>query len=538
MARSRELGAAGNPGATFQPVPGSPLSNLSTCVNLPSPDFRLPQWDPSCTEGASYDPTQYTITEYDGTQGITSQVNLQAAVSNARNYHLGSHFSTFEYGFKVRNAHKGQNAYSPTYDQMFIANPNNPPVAPMSQFLSGFTNPHYYFSAYQYGPVTSYNSIAGSLSNLVSEGVLALDEPATILGSDASNFDLTERVSAAYAMNTIEFGKFRLQTGLRIEATQLNILGFLVNNNATSTQDTVTPQQAISWYWDPLPSVQLRYAITSDSDVRAVYARAISRPNPYDMVPYVTLDNSSNPLTVGIGNPNLKPEHANDYDLLYEHYLKPYGLLQAGFFYKQLTSPIYYITDLDYSGTQYPQYVGDQFAYIENGTNAKLYGVEVAYIQHLGFLPGPLSGFGISANFSKTGSNAGRLPLRPDTPPLQRQTPTMWNLGPSYDRGRFSARLGATYNSASIYAYQYTTQIDTANLGTKGPAGDNYLYAHLQVDAQASYRVGRGLTVLWQGLNLTDDVFGFYDGSPWYVTQREYYRPTYSFGLRWEPHRE
>ncbi|MGA7513277.1 MAG: TonB-dependent receptor [Candidatus Sulfotelmatobacter sp.] len=538
VARSRELGAAGNPGATFQPVPGSPLSNLSTCVNLPSPDFRLPQWDPSCTEGASYDPTQYTITEYDGTQGITSQVNLQAAVSNARNYHLGSHFSTFEYGFKVRNAHKGQNAYSPTYDQMFIANPNNPPVAPMSQFLSGFTNPHYYFSAYQYGPVTSYNSIAGSLSNLVSEGVLALDEPATILGSDASNFDLTERVSAAYAMNTIEFGKFRLQTGLRIEATQLNILGFLVNNNATSTQDTVTPQQAISWYWDPLPSVQLRYAITSDSDVRAVYARAISRPNPYDMVPYVTLDNSSNPLTVGIGNPNLKPEHANDYDLLYEHYLKPYGLLQAGFFYKQLTSPIYYITDLDYSGTQYPQYVGDQFAYIENGTNAKLYGVEVAYIQHLGFLPGPLSGFGISANFSKTGSNAGRLPLRPDTPPLQRQTPTMWNLGPSYDRGRFSARLGATYNSASIYAYQYTTQIDTANLGTKGPAGDNYLYAHLQVDAQASYRVGRGLTVLWQGLNLTDDVFGFYDGSPWYVTQREYYRPTYSFGLRWEPHRE
>jgi hypothetical protein len=68
--------------------------------------------------------------------------------------------------------------------------------------------------------------------------------------------------------------------------------------------------------------------------------------------------------------------------------------------------------------------------------------------------------------------------------------------------------------------------------------GDNYLYAHLQVDAQASFRVQRTLTVLWQGLNLTDQVFGFYNGSPWYVTQREYYRPTYSFGLRWEPRRE
>jgi hypothetical protein len=158
------------------------------------------------------------------------------------------------------------------------------------------------------------------------------------------------------------------------------------------------------------------------------------------------------------------------------------------------------------------------------------------------------------ANYSKTSSSAGVLPLRTDNPALQRQTPTMWNLGPSYDRGRFSARLGATYNSTSIYQYQWeqcTAAVaaagaagtgpgceDPANLGPKGPVGDNYLYAHLQVDAQASFRVQRSLTVLWQGLNLTDQVFGFYNGSPWYITQREYYRPTYSFGLRWEPRRE
>jgi TonB-dependent receptor len=544
-AESREGGAAGNPGATFKPVSGSALSNLSTCVNLQGPNFHLPQWDPSCFGSPTYDPTQYNITEYDGTSGDTSQVNLQGALSYAKNYHVGSHSSTFEFGFKERNAHKGQDAYSPTYDQAFLANPG---TALMSQYLSGFTNPHYYFKAYPLGPVTNYNTISGDLGNLISQGVLSLDQPATSFGSDASNFDLTERISAAYAMNTIEFGRFRLQTGLRVEATQLDILGFNVVNNADSTQTTVTPQQANSWYWDPLPSVQLRYRITDDSDIRAVYARAISRPNPYDMVPYITLDNSSNPLTVSVGNPNLKPEHANDYDLLYEHYLKPYGLLQAGFFYKQLSQPIYYLADPYYQGTQYPQYVGDIYSYIENGINAKLYGVEFSYIQHLGFLPGAWSGFGIMANYSRTGSSAGTLPLRTDNPALQRQTPTMWNLSPSYDRGRFSARLGATYNSASIYQYQWqqctTAQAtnsaceDPGNLGPKGPVGDNYLYAHLQLDAQASFRVQRTLTVLWQGLNLTDQVFGFYNGSPWYVTQREYYRPTYSFGLRWEPRRE
>ncbi len=556
-ARSRELGAAGNPGATFKVGNNNDTQQLpltGTCQFEPSltRDFHLPQWDPACLAPGSqiFNPANYFLNEFDGTQGITSQVNLQGAVSYAKNYHVGSHFSTFEFGFKLRNAHKGQNAYSPTYDITNCLDADGVIIVPgctMSNFLSGFTNPNYYFNAYSYGPVTNYNTIAKNFQPFVT-----LDGPATTFGSDASNFDLTERVSAAYAMNTIEFGRFRLQTGLRIEATQLNILGYEVINNVDNMGNplpsTVIPQPASQWYWDPLPSIQLRYAITPDSDIRAVYARAISRPNPYDMVPYVTQDNSTNPLTIGVGNPNLKPEHANDFDVLYEHYLKPYGEFQAGFFYKQLSQPIYYLADPNYQGTQYPQYVGDIFDYITNGVNAKLYGVEFSYIQHFGFLRGAWSGLGLTANFSKTGSSAGTLPLRSDNPALQRQTPTIWNLSPSYDRGRFSARLGATYNSTSIYQYQWEQRNyncipsgsceDPSGLGPKGPVGDNYLYAHLQVDAQASVRVQRTLTVLWQGLNLTDQVFGFYNGSPWYVTQREYYKPTYSFGLRWEPRRE
>jgi outer membrane receptor protein involved in Fe transport len=547
-ARSYQAAAAGNPGATFDPIPGTPASNLTSCVNLPSSNYRFPQWSPSCFGPPTYDPSQYTITEYDGTQGITSQVNLQGSLSYARNYHLGSHFSTIEFGAMIRNAHKGQDATSPTYDQTFIPNPSNPPVSPMTNYLSGFTNPNYYFNKYPLGPVTDYNKIVANLNTVINRGVLAYDGPASIFGSALSNFDLTERISAGYIMNTIEFGRFRLQAGLRIEATQLDILGYSITNNASSNAETVVPQQANPWYWDPLPVVQVRYRITDNSGLRASYGRGISRPNPYDMVPYLTVDQSTNPYTIDTGNPKLQPEHANNWDLLYEHYLKPYGAFQAGFFYKQLSQPIYYILDPHYQGTQYPQYRGDNFSYIINGVNADIYGVEAAYTQHLGFLPGGLSGFGISANFTKTGSSAGQLPLRSDNPALQRQNPTIWNLGPTYDRGRFAARVGLTYNSASIYQYQWeqcTAQQsslgvceDPANLGPKGPLGDNYLYAHLQLDAQASVRVQKSLTVLWQGMNLTNEVFGFYNGSQQYVTQREFYKPTYSFGVRWEPRRE
>src|SRR5580693_8656550 len=151
-ARSRELGAAGNPGATFSFNPNS--SFVCNYDQAATTDFHLPQFNSACLAPGSptFDPTQYQLTEFDGTSGITSQVNLQGALSMARNYHLGSHFSTFEFGFKGRNAHKGQDAYSPTYDQpganCFNAQGNAVPQCSMVSYLSGFTNPHYYFNAY------------------------------------------------------------------------------------------------------------------------------------------------------------------------------------------------------------------------------------------------------------------------------------------------------------------------------------------------------------------------------------------------------
>ena len=35
------------------------------------------------------------------------------------------------------------------------------------------------------------------------------------------------------------------------------------------------------------------------------------------------------------------------------------------------------------------------------------------------------------------------------------------------------------------------------------------------------------------GLNLNNEVFGFYQGDPAYPIQREYYKPTIAAGVRW-----
>jgi TonB-dependent receptor len=523
----RELQAAGNPGVSFGYNGSANCFYDPTVTKTP---YR-PQWNSACTAPGSgiFDPTQYSMTEFDTSSGPTDQVSLQGSATYGKNYKWGSHDGTLQFGAKIRNSHNYQNAVSPVWD------PNDNFL--MSQFLSGFKNSNYYNRSYSIGPVTSY----GRLNNFFNDnpGDFTEDVSATHLGSDSANYNLTERVTAGYIMNTLRWGRWSLQTGLRLEATQLDILGFNVTNDANGNWTGTTPVRTSQWYIDPLPSVQLRYQVTANSDIRAVYGRGLSRPNPYDLVPYSTVDQSTNPYTISLGNPNLKAEHANDFDILYEHYLQPYGVIQGGFFYKQLIDPIYYTNGLDATSPLCPASQGTcTTSTIVNGSNAHVGGVELAYLQQFGRLPSFLSGLGMAANYTYTYSQAHGIPGRIDSPALQRQAPNSFNIGPSYDRGRLSVHLGMTYNSAMIYQYQFTPATDPSNLGLKGPAGDIYLYSHFQIDAQASYRVHGGLTLLVQGENLTNEVFGFYTGSKIYVDQREYYSPTFSAGFRWYPLRK
>jgi TonB-dependent receptor len=288
-----------------------------------------------------------------------------------------------------------------------------------------------------------------------------------------------------------------------------------------------------------MPSVQAQYQLPKDTTLRLSYARGISRPNFSDIVPSVQVDPNASPKSIVVGNPALSPTKANNYDILIDHYFQSLGIIQFGYFYKALTDPIYPTASfVSASDPNFPGYLRYQSI---NGPSANIQGVEMAWQQRLSFLPGPLSGFGVAANYGwttsrvtfPTGFSGGRI----DHPSLQRQAPNTWNLGFTYDKARFSMRFGVSHNDANIYAYQYvhTPGIPDSDpiLGTRGPLGDQYLYAHTQFDVQGSYRVYRNLQLVVSGLNLSNEVFGFYTGSAIYPNQREYYHPTVIAGLRW-----
>jgi hypothetical protein len=142
------------------------------------------------------------------------------------------------------------------------------------------------------------------------------------------------------------------------------------------------------------------------------------------------------------------------------------------------------------------------------------------------------------ANYSWTTSQVKNIPGRSDSPALQMQSANVWNLSPTYDRGRFSMRVGLTYNGPCIFQYEYQTAADVSGLGPKGPSGDVYTLAHLQLDAQGTVRLGKGLSLVLSALNITNEVFGYYTGSPIFVNQREFYKSDYSGGLRYTFNRE
>jgi TonB-dependent receptor len=484
-----------------------------------------------------YDATQYTLSKTSFTKYHATQLNFQGAATLSRRYSAHSHFGTFEIGLKIRNSQSTQREL----DQFYNFNSGTPIGLP--SVVGTFTNPTYYdnyfrFGGQSYGPASDYNKIIQTTEANLSQ--FQLQNLSSIQRSEGAFFDANERVYAGYLQNAISIGKFRLQAGVRFEGTKTDFTTHHVDSTGVDPvtgTPVVTPFSQSSSYVKVLPSVQVQYSLEKNTNLRANYSIGTSRPNLQDLVPTTIVDpNTSNRGTVTLGNPNLLPTRANNFDLLVEHFFQPLGILQAGFFYKQLSDPIYQTTLIIPAGQPNAGFFQNQAI---NGPSAHITGFEAAWEQRFSFLPSHLSGLGVAANYSYTASQvtfpANFSGGRNDHPSLQRQAPNNWNVGLTYDKSRFSMRFAVSHNDTSIfqYAFQQNSTPNDPILGLKGPTGDIYLYAHTQFDIQGSYRIYKGLRFFAYGLNLSNEVFGFYQGSGIYPIQREFYKPTAAFGMRW-----
>jgi len=120
--------------------------------------------------------------------------------------------------------------------------------------------------------------------------------------SKSNRFLYDEQVNAGYAIINLNLGKTSLQGGLRAE-------------NTKSTGNSPTTQQVTERdYTNLFPSFNLSQNFNADHILTFSYSRKINRPNYQNLNPFIFyLDQ----YTYNVGNPNLKPEYANNMELSY-----------------------------------------------------------------------------------------------------------------------------------------------------------------------------------------------------------------------------
>lgn len=131
-------------------------------------------------------------------------------------------------------------------------------------------------------------------------------------------YQYKERVFSAYGVFGQQLGKFKYQGGLRFEqAYQLpNLLSEGININNPP-------------YFNVFPSVHLRYEIVPKSELSISYSKRITRPSSSDMNPFTMY---SDPFNLRVGNPYLKPEYSDSYDLGFIHDRKKYSITSSLFY--------------------------------------------------------------------------------------------------------------------------------------------------------------------------------------------------------------
>ncbi len=509
------------PSAGFQGPSGMSISVDQT--NPYRPKFNITSYAHSTDN--IYDPNQYTLQSVSLTNDHSAQVNLQGQFDLSRSYTWHGHLGTWQAGAKLRTAHK--------FDDVDDTGYNSDGSITMTTVGDAYQTPDYYNGSFDYytkGHVSNWGKILGQMGS----------NPGAFTSSGAKQyvFNLHELIPAQYFMDTLDVGRLRFVGGLRLEET---ISDFNFNNISSPTNSL---GKQTSNYVDFMPNAQVRYNIDNNTNVRAIYGRGIARPNYGDLVPTFTPNGTSHQINEG--NSALLPTRANNFDILAEHYFNTVGVIQGGFFYKQISNPIvttFHLATLSVPG--YPTQVWKVSQPINLSGAAHIGGLELAWEQHFKHLPGFLSGLGIFANYGYSFSQAqyswvytdpttGNPVAATNNRALPRQAPNTFNLNPTYDWKNLSVRLGVSYNETNIYAYNWQGQPgDTTPTGPKGPTGDNYFYSHMQIDSQIGYALPLGLKLSASGLDLNNEVFGFYQGSSQYPIQREYYHPTYSFTLRW-----
>jgi len=328
-----------------------------------------------------------------------------------------------------------------------------------------------------------------------------------------NNFRNVERYYAGYAMAQLNLGmNLLIVGGARYEADKMLFTAYRIhdqNDPPTQTykQVTVYPQ---NYYW--LPMIQIRYSPLDGFDLRYSYTQSLARPDFTANSPFANSDNTGS--YINAGKPDLKPALSFNHDVMISYHSNWVGLVTIGGFYKIIKDLPYftsyqllpYHTAPGYDTlAQFSDMHAISGAVLNTWENdpyrAFLKGIESDFQTQLWYLPFPLNGIVLGANYTHIWAAAKypyvvvggsvRKPVLIDTSRTGRllyQPNDILNSYIGYDYKGFSARFSVLYQGATV-----------SIIGPR-PEQDAFTQPYLRMDASLRQKLP------WNGLQLYFDI--------------------------------
>ncbi|MBN8816207.1 MAG: TonB-dependent receptor [Sphingomonas sp.] len=369
----------------------------------------------------------------------------------------------------------------------------------------------FYGDRFVFGPRIDYDRAQA----YIAANPAVLSQSASNLQSTRNNslvndYDVTEKIIAGYAMATIKVGGLTIIPGVRIERTEDYALGKLITATSTPTQGFNSVGSRSYTY--AFPGINLKFEATKDLILRGAITTSMGRPNYPDLTPFVSVDATASPTAITLGNTAIQPYKAVNFDATAEYYLGKRGIVSVGLFLKEIDNPIYTqgatVTNVTYAGQTFATAFVTQPV---NADKATIKGIEFNLQYTLDFLPGPLGGLGVSANYTIVGGHGSGLPGRTGEFPLFFQSNNIGSVQLTYEKYGISGRVAYSFRSKYL---------DT--IGTSA-ASDQYTDFNGQLDARIGITIKKAVEVYVEGSNLNNAPWRRFIGSKSFLVEREQY---------------